>query len=153
MEAFHAKVQHGPGCWVWVGSLTGGGRSQDQYGHLSVAGRVVRAHRFSWEQAYGPIPKGAMVCHRCDNRLCVRPTHLFLGTSAENTADMRAKGRDSFGKNQGERHGRAKLTDEIVKEVRRRHLAGESERILSREFGISRSWLGYIVRREAWTHI
>lgn len=148
MEAFHAKVNHGPGCWEWMGA-----KNPDGYGHLSVNGRAIRAPRFAWESAYGPIPEGLLVCHRCDNPACVRPTHLFLGSAAANTRDMRSKSRSSFGKNKGEAHGRARLTDEIILEIRRRQIAGESERSLAAAFGVSRSWIGYIVRREAWTHI
>jgi hypothetical protein len=82
-------------CWVWTGKLKKG--SGGGYGILTemVDGkeRCYRAHRVSWELHYGPIPDNLCVLHKCDNRACVRPTHLFLGTRGQNTEDMVAKGR------------------------------------------------------------
>ena len=75
------------GCWLWVGSIN------HRYGWLVVRGRKVRAHRFSYELAYGLIPVGLLVLHRCDNPPCVRPDHLFVGTQTDNMQDMLRKGR------------------------------------------------------------
>lgn len=76
------------GCWWWMGY-----RNPKGYGRLSVGGRQVMAHRYSWESVYGPIPDGKMICHHCDNPACINPDHLFLSDAAGNAADRDKKGR------------------------------------------------------------
>lgn len=88
----YSHVEPNTGCWLWLGSVR-----TDGYGTVYVRrnGRPVNyaAHRASYTLWRGPIPDGLFVCHKCDTKLCVNPDHFFLGTAADNAADMVAKGR------------------------------------------------------------
>lgn len=92
-ERFWEKVDKTGDCWLWTSPPRSGG-----YGGIGepITGRMLAAHRVSWELHYGPIPDGLCVLHQCDVRLCVRPDHLFLGTKQDNTQDMIAKSREHF---------------------------------------------------------
>jgi hypothetical protein len=129
-----ARPELGP-CWTWTGTT-----QPDGYGKISGdrGGRraTMRAHRVSWELHLGPIPRGVFVLHRCDTPRCVNPGHLFLGTAADNSRDMVAKGRSLRGDRcparahperlrRGERHRWAKLTARevgVARSLRRRGL-------------------------------
>lgn len=87
-DRFWLSVEKTEGCWLWKGA-----KSSQGYGQFGIGPRMVRPNRLAWELTYGEIPTGLLVCHHCDNKLCVRPDHLFLGTSSDNTQDMLAKGR------------------------------------------------------------
>jgi hypothetical protein len=86
------------GCWIWEGTRDPGG-----YGRIRDGRRYRLAHRVAWELAFGPIPDGFAVCHRCDNRACINLTHLFLGTLTDNNRDRMRKGRSSVGARHSER--------------------------------------------------
>lgn len=130
------------GCIKWTGH-----RDACGYGRVRWQGRQHLAHRVAWERAHGPIPVGLCVCHCCDNRACINPDHLFLGTQADNVADMIAKGRARPLK--GMNNGRAKLTEEQASQVRA--ATGKLHQIAAR-FGIGLSQVSEIKRGKGWRH-
>ena len=152
VDRFWSRVDKSGDCWIWTAARTFGG-----YGvirDVGKDGKIIRAHRLSWELHNGPIPAGIEVCHRCDNPPCVNPAHLFLGTHQDNVTDTVTKGRASGGGARGESHGRAKLTDAQVLAIRAAHAAGAaSQRQLAREYGVDRRAIHFIVTRQHWTHI
>lgn len=137
------------GCWIWTG-----GRFDNGYGVFRDGDqRLRRAHRFAYEHFTAPIPDGQVVCHRCDVRHCVNPDHLFVGTQADNQADMTAKGRGRIGtKNGGHLHPH-KLTHEQANTIRTRYAAGGiSQQALADEFGVSQKMVSNIARGVAWNY-
>jgi hypothetical protein len=111
---------------------------------------MIGAHQYSYMLHNGEYEPGLVVCHRCDNPSCVNPKHLFLGTAKDNVTDAVRKGRMHL----GEAHGAAKLTNEIVREVRRRYAdGGISLRKLAAEYGISDMALFHAIRGNTWKHV
>lgn len=111
------------GCWEWLGFVSPSG-----YGRF----RSRQAHRVSYELFKDTPPAGVMVCHTCDNRKCVNPKHLFLGTAKDNMSDCRAKGRNS----KGESHPRSKMTDAQVKEAFVLYGLGWKQKDIASKFGV-----------------
>ena len=145
-ERFEAKFTKAEGCWEWRAFKNSKG-----YGALYFNGRQRLAHRVAYQLYVGEIPAGLCVCHRCDNRGCVNPTHLFLGTQADNVHDCEDKGRDVHPF--GEKHGRSKLTNEQIIEIRARHSDGAQNVDLAKEFGVSQPTISMIVCGHTWTRI
>ena len=98
VERFWAKVQKTDTCWLWTGATARHG-----YGNFFDGNHWVPAHRLAFELTYGPIHEGLDICHRCDNPPCVRPDHLFPGTTRENLQDASRKGRTATGDRNGSR--------------------------------------------------
>jgi hypothetical protein len=131
-------------CIEWPGTrLDSGyglvGSSQKEVG-------LVTAHRLSYEMFVGPLAIGEMVCHRCDNRPCCNPRHLFPGTSKINMQDAAAKGRTL----KGERHSLAKLTAADVLAIR---ASDEKLTTLAARFGVDKAHVSAIRHRKAWKHL
>jgi hypothetical protein len=150
-ERFWEKVPLGDGCREWADA-----RNRKGYGVANLPGqRTAPAHRVAWELANGrPVPAGLCVCHTCDNPPCCNPAHLFLGTRADNNADMYAKGRGGHGWVPGEKCGTARLTAAQVSEIRHRYASGGlSHRALAREYGVHYRQIGRIVRGLSWKHL
>ncbi len=124
------------GCWPWTAATNYYG-----YGKISVSrSHWDFAHRVAWPIHYGEIPDNMLVLHRCDNPLCVNPSHLFLGTQNDNLQDMQKKGRKAC----GERHGQAKLSDAQIDEIR--SLGGTMlQRDIAEIFGTGRRHVGSIL--------
>lgn len=133
-------------CWIWTAQI-----GKDGYGRFQLrAGRPIRAHRYAFDPTAGDLPSGLFVCHRCDNKRCVNPGHLFLGTPADNMADMAAKGRSC----KGEANRGAKLTSDQVVEILALHATGlHTQSTLADRFGIASSQINNIVRRKQWRHV
>lgn len=148
MKRFDAKYVIEPdGCWRWTASLSPG--YHGGYGNFNYDGRLQLAHRVSWILHRGAIPAGKYVCHHCDNRACVNPEHLFLGTQKDNIQDAARKGRMQRG---SDKHN-AKLTEDDVREIRAKHTAGITNRDLAVEYRISAWKISRIVNRRAWKHV
>lgn len=133
------------GCWRYRGYVTPQG-----YGRICRGGKLgsIPAHRYSWLLHHGEAPDRKLaVCHKCDNRLCVNPDHLFLGTLNDNNQDCVAKRRHSF----GSKHGSAKLTEVQVVEI----LSCNSEpaALLAKKFSVSEDTILGIRRGELWSHV
>lgn len=119
--------------------------NRTKYTLLRRDGRYIGAHRLAYIDAFGEIPKGMCVCHRCDNSLCVNPDHLFLGTRADNNADMVVKGRSAS----GEQNGAHKLTERKAKDIRKQYAkGGVTHRSLAKDHNVSHVLIGSIIRRE-----
>lgn len=145
-ERFWNKVHKTNTCWNWVGCL-----SYNGYGLFRLKGKNIRAHRLSYEWVFGPIKSGMLICHICDNRRCINPEHLFIGTQKDNIKDMFNKKRQI--RHSGEDHYNHRLTKNKVIEIRKLHLSGISTYELARNYGVSQGAVSDIVRRKTWKHI
>jgi len=150
-EQFWMNVRKDGDCWPWMRC-----KYHDGYGHVWFNSRNERAHRVAYMLAVGPIPCSQDILHSCDNPPCCRPDHLFSGTQEDNARDMVRKGRNAKGDQaarKGEKNRRAKLTDQKIREIRRRAASGELQISLAREFKVGSSNMSRIVRRINWRHI
>jgi hypothetical protein len=159
---FAAKTKpQANGCLLWIGTVT-----PDGYGTFSIGKTTWRAHRLAWFWFSGQHPREMCVCHRCDNPICVQPTHLFLGTTQDNIADKLAKGRQRAG--EGKRHGSkthpesvvhgvahpiAKLNPALVRSARAQAAAGASINGIAARMGVCRATIAKMLRGETWRRV
>jgi hypothetical protein len=148
-ERFWPKVDRSGGpdaCWTWTAG-------RDDYGYgwfYTTDGKRRRSHIVSFEMVHGPVPRGLLVCHSCDNPPCVNPTHLWLGTYQDNLRDAAHKGRCRNLPKPGEENPAAKLKSSQVIEIRKRLKAGERLVVLAEEYGVSKSLISAIKNRHNW---
>jgi hypothetical protein len=153
---FWNNVDKSGDCWNWTAAKQG----NQKYGQCrGPDGRMTGAHRVSYWLEHGEIPEGMVVCHRCDNGLCVNPEHLFLGTPKDNTRDSIQKGRQARGANLNHspqvgslNHG-AKLNETIVAQIKQLHRDGLRQSQISRITGVPRPNVWCILHNKSWTHV
>lgn len=148
-EKIWAKVdKRGPDeCWLWRGTI----RRPFGYGATSYQGRQWIAHRLTWFLTHGPIPADLQVLHRCDVPACVNPNHLFLGTQADNMADMCAKGR-AYDR-RGHLNSNVKLTADDVRRIRQMLAAGDRAMEIAERFNVTYGAIYGIKNGTRWKHL
>ena len=115
------------------------------YGQIRASGKTLYVHRVAWVLANGEIPDGMYVCHRCDNRRCVNPEHLFLGSFDDNMADMVSKQRQAH----GSRGFHAKLTEAQAQEIR---TAKGNQRAIAAAYGVSQPTVSMLRNGHTWKY-
>jgi DNA-binding transcriptional regulator YiaG len=145
-DRVESKVEKIPesGCWVWMGTTTSRG-----YGQIISDNKTFYAHRAAYQAFIGDIPEGMNVCHHCDNRFCVNPSHLFLGSQKDNLQDMKKKGRSTA----GEKNAKSKLTEKYVKEIKQGLKDGLSTKTLATIYSVSTSTINFIKQGKRWNHV
>jgi hypothetical protein len=138
---FESNFEKSGGCWEWKGVLNRGG-----YGKI---GANSTAHRRSYEKYKGKIPKGLFVCHTCDNRKCVNPEHLFLGTAKDNMSDMTQKARRA----RGSKTGTSILNEQMVLEIRKMRISGKEYDEICKKYSVCWGTIAKICKNKIWKHV
>lgn len=145
IERFNAKTRLAANdCIEWTA-----GKQNKGYGNFGFEGRTQRAHRVAYRLFVGPIPEGLCVLHTCDNRACVNPDHLWIGTQGDNIRDCCEKGRIA----RGVKIGASKLNINMVLEIRQLALDGIPQAKIATRFSVTKGAVGQIVRKETWKHV
>lgn len=131
-------------CWNWIGE-----KNMHGYGEIGINSKAVLAHRYAFESYISPIKNGMYVLHSCDNRSCVNPGHLRLGTAADNLRDASLKGRLIKGSSVAV----SKLKEADIPEIRQLYKDGLTQEKISKKFGVTQSMIGRIVRKVWWRHV
>ena len=134
-------------CWLWTGSKD----KRWGYGFVNRNGQTRGAHRWSWELVNGPIPKGMIIMHKCDNPGCVNPDHLALGTHQDNVDDMIRKGRAKHYNNRfGVNHPQAKLNEDAVRDIRSSKLSLSK---MGAKYGVCIQTISRVRLNMIWKHV
>lgn len=155
VERFWSKVNQADGldsCWEWKSTRS---HTYGVFFYSNTSSKVaVFSHRFAWELTNGPIPGGLCVCHHCDNPPCCNPSHLFLGTRGDNIRDAVAKGRNYVPEPMGEKHHKAKLTEDDIRSIRAIYASGkQTQAQLGLRYGVDRAHISTIVLRKCWKKV
>jgi len=150
IERWWSFVKKTDYCWLWTGH-----KSTSGYGRLSRNGQLEHAHRVAWELFRGPIPQGMYVLHKCDNRICVNPEHLFIGTPGDNMQDMWNKGRHPKPQGwRGEAHPKAKLSNADIHFIRSFVPRQRGDwKSLAQRLGVDGATVRRARNRVSWIHI
>lgn len=140
-KIFDSHYEKKEGCWIWKGVI--GTRGYGKIGSKDLA------HRRAYEYAFGNIPKDKLICHKCDNKLCVNPDHFFLGSIAENMKDKVNKNRQA----KGSKISSSKLTEENVLEIRRMRIDGKEYQEIADKFGVVWDTIKIICKNRQWKHV
>lgn len=143
-DMFERRTERVGDCMEWTGAIESYG-----YGIVHIDGIKKRAHRVSYTMRYGEFSDELLVCHTCDNRKCVNPEHLFLGTQQDNLSDMAAKGRSTL----GSRHPQSVLNESDVVEIRKLIKEGTPSVEIARKYGVTRGPISAIKRGLTWKHV
>lgn len=148
IKRFFQKVRKTNKCWLWCGAI----RNKDGYGAIAFSGKTRMAHRVSYAIHFEVLPVDKIVCHTCDNPICVNPKHLYLGTDADNWRDCQERGREVHP--QGECHGKAILTASDVKFIFECYKPRKvPKKVFAELFGVSVSCISHIIRGRNWKHL
>lgn len=159
---FWTKVVKTETCWIWSARITKNG-----YGQFKINYKSLLAHRVAWEliNASENLLEKVCVLHKCDNRKCVNPKHLFLGTVKDNNRDRKQKDRSANGNRngsrlypekliRGEKHWNAKLTEQDVKDIRTIYKIGNvTQSFLAKKYGVYQTLISDIINKKKWKHV
>ena len=151
MERFWNKVNKNTdtGCWEWTARINRGG-----YGQFKLDGKFKTVSRLSYEWAFGiELTPNQFICHKCDNRKCVNPDHLFVGTHTDNMRDMWTKGRGKTSEQIGSKNNNSKLTDDDIIKIKQRIKNKETNISIANDFNVTHVMISLIRNNKRWKHI